>query len=217
MIRPLVFLVFFLGILAAYYVAKLPRVIKGILDVRNYNEHLHEIVAEASDNYYMPDEKGLALWQKEEIELKELCDNLYSKCVKHMKDQKVTDTLSEIFNCIRHANKYIDITEPWKLAKDESKKDKLDTVLYYLSETIRIATTLLQAYLIEIPAKIFNKFGLSGNLQTFDSIKEFSLKNFGQMVDKGENLFPRLDTAKEIEFLDTPNETKRQAPPHKRG
>jgi len=144
----------------------------------------------------------------EEKELQESCNKIYSDCAKLMKEQKVTETINNIFGLIRQANKYIDITEPWKLAKDESKKDKLDTVLYYLTETIRIATVLLQAFLIEIPGKIFAKFNTNKELQTFDSIKEFSLNNFGQTVEKGENLFPRLDVEKEIAFLDIPKQVE---------
>ena len=141
----------------------------------------------------------------EEKDLEESCNKIYDTCVKFMADQKITDTINAIFALIRQANKYIDITEPWKLAKDPNKKDKLDTVLYYLSETIRIASTLLQAYLVEIPAKIFVKFNTPANKQTFESIKVFDKTNFGATVDKGENLFPRLDVEKEIAFLDTPN------------
>lgn len=139
--------------------------------------------------------------------LEEACNTLYSKVSVLMADQKINEAINEIFSVIRLANKYIDMTEPWRLAKSPEKKDKLNTVLYYLGETIRICTTLLQAFLFETPKKIFDKFGYGKNLQTFDSIKAFSLKNFGQTVNKGDNLFPRLDVKKEIEFLDTPNET----------
>ena len=141
--------------------------------------------------------------------LEEACNTLYGKVSVLMADQKINEAVNEIFSVIRLANKYIDMTEPWRLAKDPEKKDKLNTVLYYLSETIRICTTLLQAFLFETPKKIFDKFGYGKNLQTFDSIKAFSLKNFGQTVNKGDNLFPRLDVKKEIEFLDTPNEAQK--------
>lgn len=137
--------------------------------------------------------------------LETACNELYTKVSKLMAEQKINDAVNEIFSVIRLANKYIDMTEPWRLAKDPSKKDKLDTVLYYLSETIRICATLLQAFLFETPKKIFDKFAYTENLQTFDSIQAFSHKNFGNTVNKGDNLFPRLDVKKEIEFLDTPN------------
>lgn len=141
--------------------------------------------------------------------LEDACNALYGKVSVLMAEQKINEAVNEIFSVIRLANKYIDMTEPWRLAKDPEKKDKLDTVLYYLSETIRICTTLLQAFLFETPKKIFDKFGYAENLQTFDSIKAFSLKNYGNTVNKGDNLFPRLDVKKEIEFLDTPNEVQK--------
>ena len=147
---------------------------------------------------------------EEEANIENACNELLNKCNKLLDSQKINEALNSVFSVIRLANKYIDITEPWKLSKDESKKDKLDTVLYYLSETIRICTTILQAYLVEIPAKIFEKFNVEKNLQTFDSIAKFSLENFGKEVNKGENLFPRLDVAKEIEFLDTANTAEKE-------
>lgn len=137
-------------------------------------------------------------------------NGLYKKVKAYMNEQKVNEALNEIFGVVRLANKYIDMTEPWKLAKDESQKDKLDSVLYHLSETIRTCTVLLQAYLFETPAKIFEKFGYTLSLQTFDSIKEFSKDNYGMTVNKGSNLFPRLDVKAEIEFLDTPNTQKEE-------
>ncbi|MBE5738649.1 MAG: methionine--tRNA ligase [Clostridiales bacterium] len=137
--------------------------------------------------------------------LETACNELYGKVSTLMAEQKINDAVNEIFSVIRLANKYIDMTEPWKLAKDTSKKDKLDTVLYYLSETIRICNTLLQAFLFETPKKVFDKFSYTKDAQTFESIKKFSLTNYGNTVNKGDNLFPRLDVKKEIEFLDTPN------------
>jgi methionyl-tRNA synthetase len=165
------------------------------------------------NNKIVPEPK---VCDQEETDLIESCNKVYNECVKFMKDQRVGETINAIFALIRQANKYIDITEPWKLSKDSSKKDKLDTVLYTLSETIRIATVLLQAFLIDIPSKIFTKFNTSADKQTFESIKNFDKTNFGQSIDKGENLFPRLDVEKEIAFLDTPNapvvEQKKEEP-----
>lgn len=133
------------------------------------------------------------------------CNQLLDTCIELMSKQKVNDTINAIMAVISHANKYIDLSEPWKKAKDPNEKDNLDTVLYVLSETIRICSTLLQAFLVETPSKIFEKFGFAKDLQTFESIKQFSLSNYGNKVEKGQNLFPRLDVKSEIEFLDTPN------------
>ena len=149
---------------------------------------------------------------EEEKTLIQACNELLDKCIKLMSEQKVHETVNAVFQVIRLANKYIDITEPWKLSKDASKKDKLDTVLYTLSETVRICTVILQAFLVETPAKIFEKFGYNCNLQTFDSIREFSFENYGMKVEKGQNLFPRLDVKAEIEFLDTPTVIAKEEP-----
>ena len=157
------------------------------------------------NNSIIPEPK---LRDSEEIDLETSCNQILDNCITFMKNQNIDQMVNKIFTLIRQANKYIDLTEPWKLSKDSNKKDKLHTVLYYLSETIRIATTLLQAILIEVPAKIFKKFGYEKELQTFESIKKFSTNNYGQKVEKGDNLFPRLDVEKEIAYLDTPNQTE---------
>ena len=157
------------------------------------------------NNSIIPEPK---LRDSEEIDLETSCNQILDNCITLMKNQNIDQMVNKIFTLIRQANKYIDLTEPWKLSKDSNKKDKLHTVLYYLSETIRIATTLLQAILIEVPAKIFKKFGYEKELQTFESIKKFSTNNYGQKVEKGDNLFPRLDVEKEIAYLDTPNQTE---------
>lgn len=145
------------------------------------------------------------VWDKEEENIEEICNNLLNKCREHMQEERIDLLAIEIFSVIRSANKYIDITEPWRLAKDPEKKGKLNTVLYTLSETLRIVTTLLQSIMFEIPSKIFDKFGIKDNLRTIESIAKFSKENYGNTVNKGDNLFPRLDVESEIKYLDTPN------------
>lgn len=140
----------------------------------------------------------------------DMANDLYSKVNTAMNEERVDVAINHIFDLIRYANKYIDLTEPWSLAKDPSKKDRLATVLYTLTETIRICTTLLQAFLIEIPDKIFAKFDTPADLRTFDSIKTFSLDNYGKTVTKGEAIFPRLDVNKELEFLNLASEPKKE-------
>lgn len=138
---------------------------------------------------------------KEDEELIGLATGLYKKCDKAMSEQRVDNAIKEIMNVIAYANKYIDITMPWKLNK-EGNKERLATVLYTLSETLRITNVLLQSFLIEIPTKVLDKFAVAKEKRTFDSIKKFSYENYGARVEKGEALFPRLDVNKEIEFLD---------------
>lgn len=148
------------------------------------------------------------VWDTEEKEMEDICNSLLSKCKEHMNAQRIDLLTNEIFAVIRSANKYIDITEPWKLSKDPSKKNKLNTVLYTLSETLRIVTVILQSVMFEIPNNIFEKFDIDESLRTFASIEKFSKENYGKKVNKGENLFPRLDVENEIKYLDTPTQSK---------
>lgn len=133
--------------------------------------------------------------------------NLANSTLKNMVEaiddnSNVQKALEQIFVLIRRANKYIDETTPWVLAKDESKKDRLATVLYNLCETIRIVAVLLQGFLTKAPAKIFASIGLSDDsLKDFNSAK-FGAKISGQRVTKGENLFNRLDVDAEVAYLD---------------
>ena len=139
-------------------------------------------------------------------------NTLYEDVKKDMSTQRCDMAIKKIFNVIDLANKYIDITTPWKLAKEEGGKDKLQTVMYTLTETIRICTTLLQAFLVEMPAKVFEQFNTKAENRTFDSAKAFSKDNHGQNITKGDAIFNRLDVKKEMEFLDTAS-TPAQAEP----
>lgn len=135
-------------------------------------------------------------------ELINLANSLYDKCVDNMNNQRVDLALKNIFEVISASNKYIDITTPWLLAKTSDGKERLKTVLYVLCETIRICTTLLQSFLIEIPNKIFAQFNTPNNLRTFISIKKFSENNYGIKIEKGDAIFKRIDIKKDLEFLD---------------
>lgn len=140
----------------------------------------------------------------------EKSNSLYSECVAAMDEQRVDIALKKIFSVLSDANKYIDVTTPWVLAKTDEGKIRLKTVLYVLSEVIRICTVLLSAFLVEIPSKIFEQFNVSEKLRTFSSIEKFSLENYGAKVEKGEAIFKRIDVAKEMEFLDNPAKVEEQ-------
>ena len=85
-----------------------------------------------------------------------------------MDNLRVADALEEVIDIFRRCNKYIDETMPWVLAKDETKKDRLATVLYNLVEGIRIGTVLLRAFMPETSDKIF--YQINTKLKEFDSI-----------------------------------------------
>ncbi len=102
---------------------------------------------------------------------------------------RVADAVEEIFNLFNRCNKYIDETTPWVLAKDESKKDRLETVLYNLIESIRIGTVLLQAFLPETSEKIFKI--INTDVTTYDSLDKFGYYN-SDHVGTSEVLFQRI-------------------------
>lgn len=112
------------------------------------------------------------------------------------------EALEEIWKAIKRCNKYVDETMPWALAKDETKKDELNCVLYDLAESLRIITVMLSSTLNSTSKKIFEQLNVPDELKTFDSAFTFGLTIDGTKVNKGEILFPRLDVPKELEILE---------------
>ena len=110
--------------------------------------------------------------------------------------------LDEIFKVVARANKYIDETAPWVLAKDEAKKDRLAAVLYNLLETVRICTVLLTPFMPESCEKIFAQIGADASERSWDSAGTFGVLPDGVRVTKGEAIFPRIDAAAELAELE---------------
>lgn len=119
-----------------------------------------------------------------------------------MNKLRVSDSVDEIWKLIARANKYIDETMPWVLAKDESKKDRLAGVLYNLTEVIRIVSILISSYMPETSDKINAQFGFTKDVLTWDSLKTYGNAKEGTTVKRGELLFPRIDVEKKLEELD---------------
>ncbi|MBS7258953.1 MAG: methionine--tRNA ligase [Eubacteriales bacterium] len=125
----------------------------------------------------------------------------------------INEAIGEIFKLVRLCNKYIDLTAPWLLAKDEANKARLGTVLYNLAECLRIIGVALQPFLTRTSPKIFAQLGITAEaLMSFDSIHTFGLLPVGQKVVKGEALFPRIDMKKELEYLNSLMPAKEEAP-----
>ncbi len=133
-------------------------------------------------------------------ELISIAEGLYDKVVKAMEAPDAPTALIEIFRLISRANKYIDETAPWVLAKDENNKKRLGTVMYNLAESIRIAAVYLKPFMTECPEKILAAFSLEGkDYDTFDKVKKFGGLKAGTKVDMIPHIFPRLDITKELE------------------
>ena len=117
--------------------------------------------------------------------------NLRNVVNDYMDKLEVSKAITSIFDLLRNCNKYIDETMPWVLAKDESKRDRLNTVLYNLIECIRISSVLLQAFIPDTCDKIFNQINTLNT--SYDSIFEFCGYKSGTKVNKAEVLFQRIE------------------------
>ena len=109
--------------------------------------------------------------------------------------------LTEIWKAISRTNKYIDETMPWVLAKDESRKGRLAAVLYNLAESIRIVSILLQPFMPETPAKIWNQLAIDSDETGWESAGQWGVYKPTRPVQPGEIIFPRIDVEKELESL----------------
>ena len=142
-------------------------------------------------------------------ELIALCEGLEAKTTECMDNLLIPQSLQEIFKVIQRANKYIDETAPWVLAKDEANKTRLATVMYNLVEALRFATTMLQAYLPTTAVKISAQLGFTEDDLKFENLT-FGFKK-DVKVQKGDVIFPRIDIAKEMKLLEEQEKAKKEA------
>jgi len=137
-------------------------------------------------------------------DLKQTAVSTYGKVEAKMQELRVADALTEIFGLFKRCNKYIDETEPWVLAKQEEKKDRLSTVLYNLVEGILMGASLLEPFMPGTAEKIAKQ--LNTTLRSFDELEVFGLYPSGNHVtETPEILFARLDAeqvAKKVEELE---------------
>lgn len=121
-----------------------------------------------------------------------------------MDDLHIADAEDAVFAMLRRANKYIDETAPWVLAKDESKKEVLGTVLYNLLETIRVGAVLLTPFMPSTAASIFKQLNTEeGDLST---VENFGVYAAGTVLGESEMLFGRIDAEKKLEELKAEHE-----------
>jgi methionyl-tRNA synthetase len=141
--------------------------------------------------------------QKEEVDddLINTAQNLPKTVEEYMDKLQFSNALIEIWKLVRRANKYIDETMPWILAKDESKKERLGTVLYNLAEALRFIAILISPFMPNTPQKMFEQLGIEKDLTTWESLK-FGLLKEGTKVKRGEIIFPRIDVNKELSAIE---------------
>ena len=124
-------------------------------------------------------------------DLKDIVLSAKDKVNEKMDNLRIADSLDEVFEIFKRCNKYIDETTPWILAKDESKLDRLSTVMYNLVESIRIGAVLLQAYLPDTASSIFNQ--INTDITSYDTIGEFGKYVSGTKIGEAKVLFQRIE------------------------
>jgi len=138
---------------------------------------------------------------KEDDDLLKAACQLNETYEEHMEKFAFNNALAEIFKVTSRANKYIDETTPWILAKDEANHARLAAVLYNLLDTIRICTVLLSPFMPDSCVKILNQIGATDEISSFEATTYLGALPKTVKVNKGEIIFPRLDVAKELEVL----------------
>ena len=135
-----------------------------------------------------------------------------------MEKLRVADAITEVFTIFKRCNKYIDETMPWALAKDESKQDRLATVLYNLVEGICIGTTLLESFMPDTTKRILAQ--LNASARTLEDLKTFGLYPSGNKVtEKPEILFARMDikeVMEKVNELHPPKEEPKEEKPEEK-
>ena len=135
-----------------------------------------------------------------DIDLIEAVKNGAKECRNYIESNfDVSKALGSIFDIFSKANKYIEVTEPYRLAKDETKSDRLDTVLRILLETIRVGTILFSAFLPDVSKTVLDAMSVSD--YSYEDVENIFALSEGMEISQLGILFPRLDIEKELEEL----------------
>ena len=160
------------------------------------NKYFDGVLTDAND-------ESVAGAMEVDTDLKDVVLMTVEKVVKKMSELRVADAITEIWTLFKRCNKYIDETTPWILAKEEDKKERLQTVLYNLAESIAIGASLLHSFMPETSEKILEYFGT--NKRSLEDMNKFGLLMSGTTVAKDpEILFKRLEleeVLKKVEAL----------------
>lgn len=160
-------------------------------DLANIYGNLVSRTIAMSNKYFGGIVKNGGVNEDVDASLKEVVVNAVEKVTAKMDSLKIADALNEIFAIFKRANKYIDETEPWVLAKSEEKLPRLATVLYNLVESIIVGTSLLTPFIPETCEKVFK--ALNVKERNFADLDKFGLLDETKVIEKMDALFPRLD------------------------
>jgi methionyl-tRNA synthetase len=137
-----------------------------------------------------------------DAELKAMAAEVTENYVREMDNMQFSSALSETWRLISRANKYIDETAPWVLAKDESKQAELGSVMAHLAETLRVVGILLSPFMTQAPFRIYEQLGLDFEKQgTWENVTFGTFPADVKVVEKGTPIFPRLVTEEEVAYI----------------
>ena len=180
-------------------------------DLGNLLSRTVSMVGKYFENGQLPEEQtGDAL----DDEIVSMASTLRDRYEQAMERYAFQDALAEVFKLIARANKYIDETAPWVLAKDEANRPRLARVMYNLLECLRISGVLLSPFMPDSCTKLFGQIGACAACTTWESAGKWGSLPANVRVERGENLFPRIDIQKELAELEkAAEEAKRAALP----
>ena len=145
-----------------------------------------------------------------DLSLKDLAQSLAIKVEDHMDNLNISQALEDIWKLIRRTNKYVDETMPWALAKEDNK-ERLDTVLFNLAESLRIISILIKPFMERTSNEIRSQLGIEGEAK-WEYAKEWKAEDLvGLKVSKAKIIFPRLEIDKELEKLNKANDQLTQS------
>lgn len=134
-------------------------------------------------------------------ELSTTAANVIGKYHEYMEKMEFNTAIAEVWTLVSRANKYIDETQPWVLAKDEEKKNELDSVMVHLAESLRIVAILLQPVMTTTPKRIFEQLGLDSERMSMEAIHFGEFPSGVKVTTKGTPIFPRLDMETEVTYI----------------
>ena len=177
-------------------------------DLANVFGNLVSRTIAMSNKYFGGIVKDGGVSEEVDEDLKSVVMGACSKVAAKMDEFKVSDALFEVFTVFRRANKYIDETMPWALAKDESKKGRLATILYNLTESIMVGTSLLAPFLPDTCKKVADMFNIA--LRDYDAVSAFGILKEIKVTETPEILFARLDSVKIMEKVNAMIEERKE-------
>ncbi len=169
-------------------------------DLANVLGNLVNRTVSMSNKYFGGQVRDAGAAEAVDADLKATAVETVTKVSAKMDELRVADAISEIFALFKRCNKYIDETMPWALAKDETKKDRLATVLYNLVESICMGASLLESFMPKTSAAILKQVG--GKKRTLAQLTQFGLYGEGKVTEKPEILFARLDVKEVLEKVE---------------